>query len=151
MDQGTKRGAVCRQTQWRRNSGSTPQGNPTGSVSHSSGVSTVKGAGSPRCFYPCVCQSFVRNWIGGKKKRTELGPSLVVQWLRLWASNLGFLPVQGIKIPNATWYGQKKRKKKKNPPWEDSSVERILVFCAYCWEKLVGLAVESRGPPEPPW
>ena len=82
--------------------------------------------------------------------RTELGPPLMVQWLRLWASNLGSIPSQGIKIPRATWYGQKKRKRKKNPPWEDPTVERILVFCAYGWEKLLGLAIESRGPPGPP-
>lgn len=74
---------------------------------------------------------------------------LMVQWLRLWASNLGSILGQGIKIPHATWYGQK-RKRKKNPPWEDPTVERVLVFCAYGWEKLLGLAVESTGPPGPP-
>ena len=42
--------------------------------------------------------------------------SLVVQWLRLWASNAGGmgLILVGELIPHATWCGQKIKKKKKN-------------------------------------
>ena len=38
-----------------------------------------------------------------------VGISLVVQWLRLYAFNvgaLGLIPGQGIKIPYAAWHGQ---------------------------------------------
>ena len=41
------------------------------------------------------------------------GTSLVVQWLRLCASNAGgmsLIPGPGTKIPRATWCGQKVRK-----------------------------------------
>ena len=41
------------------------------------------------------------------------GTSLVVQWLRLHASNAGgtrLIPGQGIKIPNAMRCSQKKKK-----------------------------------------
>ena len=44
------------------------------------------------------------------------GTSLVVQWLRLCASNsggTGSIPGQGTKSPHAAWHGQKKKKKKK--------------------------------------
>ena len=37
--------------------------------------------------------------------------SLVIQWLRLCASNagdVGLIPGQGTKISHATWHGQKK-------------------------------------------
>ena len=38
--------------------------------------------------------------------------SLVVQWLRFWASNVGdagLIPGWGIKIPHAMWCSQKKK------------------------------------------
>ena len=44
-----------------------------------------------------------------------LGTSLVVQWLRLHASNaggMGLTPGRGTKITHAVWHGQKKKKKK---------------------------------------
>ena len=40
------------------------------------------------------------------------GTSLVVQWLRFWASNVGdvgSIPSWGIKIPHAMWCSQKKK------------------------------------------
>ena len=43
-------------------------------------------------------------------KNNGLATSLVVQWLRLHASNAGDLdsvPGQGTKIPHAAWCGQK--------------------------------------------
>ena len=55
----------------------------------------------------------------GKKKKLEskwaikniIGTSLVVQWLRLQASNAGghtdLIPGWGTKIPYATWHGKK--------------------------------------------
>ena len=51
---------------------------------------------------------------GNKKSQAET--SLVVQWLRLWASNpgaVGSIPGQGTKIPQAAWGGQKKKKSTK--------------------------------------
>ena len=39
--------------------------------------------------------------------------SLVVQWLRLHASNAGgtgLIPVWGTKVPHAVWHSQKKKK-----------------------------------------
>ena len=42
-----------------------------------------------------------------------LGNSLVVQWLglhALTAEGPGSIPGRGTKIPQATWYGQKKKK-----------------------------------------
>ena len=48
-------------------------------------------------------------------KNYSLGTSLVVQWLRLHASNagtVGSIPGQGTKIPYAVWHGQKIKKKK---------------------------------------
>ena len=49
------------------------------------------------------------------KKKKKFGMSLVVQWLRLWASNAGGmgLILVGELIPHATWCGQKIKKKKK--------------------------------------
>ena len=44
-----------------------------------------------------------------------VGTSLVGQGLRPRVSNaegMGLIPGQGTKIPNAMWYGQKKKKKK---------------------------------------
>ena len=44
-----------------------------------------------------------------------LGTSLMVQWLRLWASTAGtssLIPGWGTKIPQATWCGQKTKKHK---------------------------------------
>ena len=41
-----------------------------------------------------------------------VGTSLVVQWLRFWASNVedvGLIPSWGIKIPHAMWCNQKKK------------------------------------------
>ena len=41
-----------------------------------------------------------------------VGTSLVVQWLRFWASNVGdagLIPGWGIKIPHAMWCSQKKK------------------------------------------
>ena len=43
-------------------------------------------------------------------KVCEEGTSLVVQWLRLRASNsgsMGSIPGQGTKIPHAVWHSQK--------------------------------------------
>ena len=40
--------------------------------------------------------------------------SLVVQWLRLWASNAkgeGWIPGRGTKIPHAKWENHKCKKK----------------------------------------
>ena len=40
--------------------------------------------------------------------------SLVVQWLRLYASNaggMGLIPGQGPKIPLVTWHGQGEKKR----------------------------------------
>ena len=48
--------------------------------------------------------------------RRRQGNSLAVQWLGLHASTaggMGLIPRQGTKIPQATWCGQKKKKKKK--------------------------------------
>ena len=47
-------------------------------------------------------------------KKKGPGTSLVVQWLKLSASNAGDAssnPGRGTKIPHAVWLGQKKRKK----------------------------------------
>ena len=44
----------------------------------------------------------------------QIGNSLVVQWLGLWAltaKGLGLIPGQGTKIPQALWHGKKKKKK----------------------------------------
>ena len=43
--------------------------------------------------------------------KIKIWTSLVVQWLRLHASNarnVGLIPGQGTKIPHAMWHGQKK-------------------------------------------
>ena len=48
---------------------------------------------------------------------------MAVQWLGLRAltvEGLGSIPRQGIKIPQAVWHGQKKKKKKK--------IVRVLTF-----------------------
>ena len=45
----------------------------------------------------------------------SLGTSLAVQWLRLQAPNArdtGLIPGWGTKILHATWFGQKKKKKR---------------------------------------
>ena len=47
------------------------------------------------------------------RKAKRFGTALVVQWLRLHASNAGdagSIPGLGNKIPHATGHGQKKRK-----------------------------------------
>ena len=47
----------------------------------------------------------------GPAKTQILGNSLVVQWLGLFAftaKDLGSIPGQGTKIPQAAWHGQKK-------------------------------------------
>ena len=47
-----------------------------------------------------------------KQTNPKNGISLVVQWLRLHASSAGgtgLIPVQGTKIPHATWYSQNKQ------------------------------------------
>ena len=52
----------------------------------------------------------------GTIKITQRGSSLAVQWLGLSASTaegLGLIPGRGTKIPQATWWGQKKRERKK--------------------------------------
>ena len=44
------------------------------------------------------------------------GTSLVIQWLRLWASNegdMGCIPGWGSKIPHAPWCGKTKKEIKK--------------------------------------
>ena len=48
-------------------------------------------------------------------KKTSIGASLVVQQLGLHAftaRGMGLIPALGTKIPQATWYGQKVKKKK---------------------------------------
>ena len=48
-------------------------------------------------------------------EKKPLGTSLAAQWLRLCISNVGetgSILGQRSKIPHATWYGQKKKKKK---------------------------------------
>ena len=48
------------------------------------------------------------------KKKTSLGNSLVVRWLRRRAStggSMGLIPSWGIKIPQASQYSQNKTKK----------------------------------------
>ena len=43
-----------------------------------------------------------------------VGTSLAVQWLRLHistAGDMGLIPGEGTRIPQATWHGQKKKKK----------------------------------------
>ena len=45
------------------------------------------------------------------------GTPLLVQWLRLCASNagdVGLIPGWGTKISHAMWHGQKKKKEKKD-------------------------------------
>ena len=47
-------------------------------------------------------------------KSTVQGNSMVAQWLRLWAftaEGLDSIPDWRTKIPQASWYGQKKKKK----------------------------------------
>ena len=59
------------------------------------------------------------------------GNSLVVQWLGLrtfTAEGAGSIPGQGIKIPQAVWHGQKKKKK-----LVEFTREVILVW-ACLWE-----------------
>ena len=49
----------------------------------------------------------------GRELNLDLGNSLAVQWLGLCAftaKGLGSIPVQGTKIPQAAWHGQKKRR-----------------------------------------
>ena len=56
---------------------------------------------------PCL---EVKDVIIQLKKKEEEGTSLMVQWLRLCAPNLGgtgSIPGQEIKIPHAAWHGQK--------------------------------------------
>ena len=53
---------------------------------------------------------FVKQW-DGLLLRISWGTSLVVQWLRLWAStagSMGLIPAQGTKILHAAWHGQNK-------------------------------------------
>ena len=64
-------------------------------------------------------------------KNSQAETSLVVQWLRLWASNpgvVGSIPGQGIKIPQAAWGGQKKRKKVQNKTKSPKLLQRNLDF-----------------------
>ena len=48
-----------------------------------------------------------------KEKKSKLGTSPVVQWLRLWASTaggMGSIPGWGTKVPHAVQCGQKTKK-----------------------------------------
>ena len=51
------------------------------------------------------------------KKKEKKGDSLAVPWLGL-CEDLGSISGQGTKIPQATWYGQKRKKKRQKclPP-----------------------------------
>ena len=51
-----------------------------------------------------------------KKKKSGIGNSLAVQWLRLHTSSAGgagLIPGQGTRIPHATRHSQKVRKKER--------------------------------------
>ena len=89
------------------------------------------------CF-SCLCSSvtsttLVKSLENTEKPRAEVreefchfGTSLVVQWLRLCASNagdMGSIPGQGTKIPHAC----RARKKKK----KDKPKNRIMLLCSY--------------------
>ena len=63
---------------------------------------------------PCVVK--VENHCSIHPKKTFLGTSLVVQWLRLHVSNAGgvrLIPLQGTKIPHGMQCGRKKQNKTK--------------------------------------
>ena len=84
---------------------------------------------------------FLRRWVQARDANSGITPklvealginivqggtSVVVQWLRLYASTaegLGLIPGQGIKIPNAVWRGQKKMSKEsKGKEWVEWEV-----------------------------
>ena len=53
---------------------------------------------------------------GSRKKKSDFGGSLAVQWLRLHASNAGgagLIPGQGTQIPHTSRSSQKKKERKK--------------------------------------
>lgn len=63
-------------------------------------------------FFIQKCTYYLLNFVTVKKKKNR--DFLVVQWLRLLASNsggTGSIPVGGTKIPHAAWCGQKRKKK----------------------------------------
>ena len=61
-----------------------------------------------------IITSHLLRWLLKNKQTKDYGTSLAVQWLRLCTSNAGgagLIPGWGTKIPHATWYGQKLKKK----------------------------------------
>ena len=63
-----------------------------------------------RELYSIFCNNLYR-------KKSEKGPSLAAQWLRLstsTAGGVGLIPGWGAKTSHALWCGQKLKKKKKN-------------------------------------
>ena len=64
------------------------------------------------------------------RKAKRFGTALVVQWLRLHASNAGdagSIPGLGNKIPHATGHSQKKRKAE--------SFDDVTPLTLRCWKK----------------
>ena len=62
-----------------------------------------------------VTLAYMRTLAWSSIRRSPLGTSLVVQWLRLpMQGGTGWIPGQGAKIPPAVC-GSKKKKKKKSP------------------------------------
>ena len=58
-------------------------------------------------------QSFMPQFVKWEKEQSYLGSSLAVQWLEFCAFTAegpGSILGWGTKIPQATWYGQKKKR-----------------------------------------
>lgn len=84
-------------------SGSTPQGNPWGSVVHTLGVFTVRCAGNPRYFYPRPCQPLVKNcpWEDPNVKRIQF--SVPTSERSSWTL-IPVLAVESRGTPGPTWW-----------------------------------------------
>ena len=90
----------------------------------------------PAAFYPVW-------FMGGTVKRAQgRGTSLVVQWLRFWASSArgcGFDLAQGTKIPHAMQHGHKNKNLKKKKRWERAggrrkSEGRMFILLVPLWQ-----------------
>ena len=84
--------------------------------------------------HPAAC--YPVWFMGGTVKRAQgRGTSLVVQWLRFWASSArgcGFDLAQGTKIPHAMQHGHKnKNLKKKNDGRELEAGGRVRAGCLF--------------------
>ena len=66
-----------------------------------------------------------------EKKKCEGGKSLVIQWLgpcTFTTSGQGSIPVQGIKIPQALWHGEKRERENKR-----ETSEELKMFFVWVW------------------